>query len=127
MRIAIFGAGAIGGFLGAKLAAAGADVTFIARGPHLAAMQAAAAHRPQVIACLTHGIVHLFKAGIVSYAREQRWCLRLVDAEQAVSPGVTLQRLDGEGQVEDCKGKKMLTIDITIFFIPAQPPWIDAG
>ena len=39
MRIAIFGAGAIGGFLGAKLAGAGADVTFIARGPHLAAMQ----------------------------------------------------------------------------------------
>jgi 2-dehydropantoate 2-reductase len=40
MKIAIFGAGAIGGFLGVKLAAAGADVTFIARGPHLAAMQA---------------------------------------------------------------------------------------
>ena len=40
MKIAIFGAGAIGGFLGAKLAAAGVDVTFIARGPHLAAMQA---------------------------------------------------------------------------------------
>ncbi|HET6182795.1 MAG TPA: 2-dehydropantoate 2-reductase [Acetobacteraceae bacterium] len=39
MRIGIFGAGAIGGFLGAKLAMAGADVTFIARGPHLAAMQ----------------------------------------------------------------------------------------
>jgi 2-dehydropantoate 2-reductase len=40
MRIAIFGAGAIGGLLGVKLAQAGADVTFIARGPHLAAMQA---------------------------------------------------------------------------------------
>jgi 2-dehydropantoate 2-reductase len=40
MRIAIFGAGAIGGFMGVKLAQAGADVTFIARGPHLAAMQA---------------------------------------------------------------------------------------
>ena len=40
MKVAIFGAGAIGGFLGAKLAAAGnAEVTFIARGPHLAAMQ----------------------------------------------------------------------------------------
>jgi 2-dehydropantoate 2-reductase len=39
MKVAIFGAGAIGGFLGAKLAAAGADVTFIARGPHLAAMR----------------------------------------------------------------------------------------
>ncbi len=40
MKVAIFGAGAIGGFLGVKLAVAGADVTFIARGPHLAAMQA---------------------------------------------------------------------------------------
>lgn len=40
MRIAIFGAGAIGGLLGVRLAVAGADVTFIARGPHLAAMQA---------------------------------------------------------------------------------------
>ncbi|EKX57099.1 2-dehydropantoate 2-reductase [Rhodobacter sp. AKP1] len=40
MRICIFGAGAIGGYLGAKLAAAGADVSLVARGPHLAAMQA---------------------------------------------------------------------------------------
>src|SRR5689334_9663682 len=40
MKIAVFGAGAIGGFLGVKLAQAGADVSFIARGPHLAAMQA---------------------------------------------------------------------------------------
>jgi 2-dehydropantoate 2-reductase len=40
VRIGIFGAGAIGGMMGVKLAAAGADVTFIARGPHLAAMQA---------------------------------------------------------------------------------------
>lgn len=38
MKICIFGAGAIGGYMGAKLA--GADVSFIARGPHLAAMQA---------------------------------------------------------------------------------------
>ena len=40
MKVGIFGAGAIGGLLGAKLALAGADVTFVARGPHLAAMQA---------------------------------------------------------------------------------------
>ncbi len=39
MKVAIFGAGAIGGFLGVRLAQAGVDVTFIARGPHLAAMQ----------------------------------------------------------------------------------------
>ncbi len=40
MRIAIFGAGAIGGFLAAKLMGAGAEVTVIARGAHLKAMQA---------------------------------------------------------------------------------------
>ncbi len=39
MRIGVFGAGAIGGLLGARLAAAGEDVTFVARGPHLTAMQ----------------------------------------------------------------------------------------
>ena len=39
MRLAIFGAGAIGGFLGARLARAGVDVVLIARGPHLKAMQ----------------------------------------------------------------------------------------
>lgn len=40
MRICIFGAGAIGGYLAAKLAQAGADVSIVARGPHLAAIQA---------------------------------------------------------------------------------------
>lgn len=39
MRIGIYGAGAVGGYLGALLAMDGADVTLIARGPHLAAMQ----------------------------------------------------------------------------------------
>jgi 2-dehydropantoate 2-reductase len=39
MKICIFGAGAIGGWLGVQLALAGEDVTLIARGPHLVAMQ----------------------------------------------------------------------------------------
>ena len=39
MRFAIFGAGAIGAYLGAKLALAGEDVVLIARGAHLRAMQ----------------------------------------------------------------------------------------
>src|SRR6266446_10590363 len=39
MRIAVVGTGGIGGPYGASLATAGADVTFVARGAHLAAMQ----------------------------------------------------------------------------------------
>ncbi|VVE39878.1 2-dehydropantoate 2-reductase [Pandoraea morbifera] len=39
MKICIYGAGAIGGYLGVQLARAGAEVSLVARGPHLAAMR----------------------------------------------------------------------------------------
>ncbi|MDU8910241.1 ketopantoate reductase family protein [Aestuariicoccus sp. MJ-SS9] len=39
MRIAVMGAGALGGYFGGRLAAAGNDVALIARGPHLAAIR----------------------------------------------------------------------------------------
>jgi 2-dehydropantoate 2-reductase len=41
MKVAVMGAGAMGGYLGARLAAARAEVSFIARGAHLAAIRAA--------------------------------------------------------------------------------------
>ncbi len=40
MRIAVMAAGGVGGYFGARLAAAGEDVHFIARGAHLAALRA---------------------------------------------------------------------------------------
>jgi len=40
MKICIYGAGAIGGYLGVQLARAGADISLVARGAHLAAMRA---------------------------------------------------------------------------------------
>ncbi|MBW2491990.1 MAG: 2-dehydropantoate 2-reductase, partial [Deltaproteobacteria bacterium] len=43
MRIAIFGAGSVGGYFGGRLSQIGEDVVFIARGEHLNAM-------------LTHGL-----------------------------------------------------------------------
>jgi 2-dehydropantoate 2-reductase len=39
MRIAIVGSGGVGGYFGGRLAATGADVTFLARGAHLEAMR----------------------------------------------------------------------------------------
>ncbi len=39
MKILVMGAGALGGYFGARLAFAGHDVTFVARGAHLEAMQ----------------------------------------------------------------------------------------
>ncbi len=40
MRIAVIGSGGLGGYFGARLAQGGADVRFLARGAHLAAMRA---------------------------------------------------------------------------------------
>lgn len=39
MKIAVFGTGAVGGYFGGRLAQSGEDVTFIARGKHLQAIQ----------------------------------------------------------------------------------------
>jgi len=39
MKIAVMGTGGVGGYFGARLAAAGSDVAFIARGAHLKAIQ----------------------------------------------------------------------------------------
>jgi 2-dehydropantoate 2-reductase len=40
MRIVVFGTGGVGGYFGGRLARAGEDVTFIARGEHLSAIKA---------------------------------------------------------------------------------------
>ena len=40
MRIAVIGSGGVGGYFGARLAQGGADVRFLARGAHLAALRA---------------------------------------------------------------------------------------
>src|SRR6478736_4860021 len=40
MRIAIVGSGGVGGYFGGRLAAAGVDVAFLARGAHLDALRA---------------------------------------------------------------------------------------
>ena len=56
MRIAAMAAGAVGGYFGARLAAAGHDVFFIARGANLAALQSNGLRIESV-----HGDVHLPK------------------------------------------------------------------
>ena len=44
MKIAIFGSGGVGAYFGGRLAASGEDVTFLARGAHLTAMQQGGLH-----------------------------------------------------------------------------------
>ena len=44
IRIAVVGAGGVGGYFGARLVAAGVDLTFIARGAHLETMRRQGLH-----------------------------------------------------------------------------------
>lgn len=44
MKVAVYGAGALGGYFGARLVAGGADVTLVARGTQLAALQTDGLH-----------------------------------------------------------------------------------
>jgi 2-dehydropantoate 2-reductase len=59
MRIAVMAAGAVGGYFGARMGAAGLDVFFIARGAHLEAMR-----KDGLRIESTHGNVHLPKPNI---------------------------------------------------------------
>jgi 2-dehydropantoate 2-reductase len=65
MKIAIMGSGGVGGYFGARLAAAGHEVTFIARGAHLAAIQSAG-----LVVQSPLGNLHLAPAKAVAEARE---------------------------------------------------------
>jgi 2-dehydropantoate 2-reductase len=74
MKFAVIGAGAIGGYLGAKLAASGEDVTVIARGANLAAIQA-------------HGLKLIQEDGSEIQARNVRAYQRPEEAGAATAAG----------------------------------------
>ncbi len=83
MKIAIMGAGGVGGYLGGMLAAAGEDVTFVARGTHLEALRrdglrilgADAVHIPEIAATDTPGDIGVVDAVF--------FCVKLYDTAEA--------------------------------------------
>jgi 2-dehydropantoate 2-reductase len=82
MRIAVIGAGGIGGIYGAALARAGADVTFVARGAHLAAMREQGLHvegdRGETHIRPAHATDDPASIGVVDYVL---CCVKLWDVE----------------------------------------------
>ncbi|HEY6434851.1 MAG TPA: 2-dehydropantoate 2-reductase [Acetobacteraceae bacterium] len=92
MKVAVFGAGAIGGFLGAKLAAAGTDVTFIARGPHLAAMQA---NGVRLISGETTAVVHPRCVADAAQAGVQDYVIVTLKAHSLPGAAAQIARLMG--------------------------------
>jgi 2-dehydropantoate 2-reductase len=84
MRIAVIGVGGIGGPYGASLAKAGADVTFVARGAHLAAMRESGlkieGDRGETLVRQAQATDDLASIGPVDYVL---LCVKLWDVESA--------------------------------------------
>src|SRR4051794_38062526 len=83
MRIAVMGSGAVGGYFGARLAAAGANVAFVARGKHLDAMRReglrvkSAAGDLHARGCFTDNPAEIGAADLVLF------CVKSYDSESA--------------------------------------------
>jgi 2-dehydropantoate 2-reductase len=84
MRIAVVGTGGVGGGFGAALAKAGADVSFIARGAHLAALKSQGLHvrsdRGDIHLVPTRATEHPAEIGKVDIVL---FCVKLWDVESA--------------------------------------------
>lgn len=84
MRVAIMGSGAVGGYFGAKLASAGNQVSFIARGKHLAAM-----HENGLKISSPNGDLHIRNAQFAEHAQLVGhvdlvlFCVKSYDTEMA--------------------------------------------
>ena len=76
MRIAVMGAGGVGGYFGARLAQAGHEVSFVARGRHLDAIRALRGHKHvATVECY----VKLLRSGRLSSASVQSIRLALLE------------------------------------------------
>ena len=91
LKIVIFGSGGVGGYFGARLAAAGNDVTFVARGAHFEAMRS---HGLRVVSPL--GDVSLPEVEVVDRVAQIKHAdfvfltVKLWDTQQAVPELVPL-------------------------------------
>ncbi len=106
MRICVYGAGAVGGHLAARLAASGEDVSVVARGPQLAAVR---------------------EKGIILLHGEQRIAGKVRAAEDPASLGpqelviVTLKANALSGIAKELKG--MLKGETPVVFAQNGIPW----
>ena len=95
MKITVMGPGGVGGYFGARLAAAGNDVTFVARGAHLAAMRKSGLRLDSEIGKLHLDPVQVVAdAGEIAAADAIIFAVKMGDTESAAR---SLQPLVAEG------------------------------
>ncbi|HEU0159973.1 MAG TPA: 2-dehydropantoate 2-reductase [Hyphomicrobiaceae bacterium] len=83
MKIVVMGAGGVGGYFGARLAAAHHDVTFVARGAHLEAMRRAGLRLDSDIGALAQPVKVAAEAHEIAAAECIIFAVKLGDTEAA--------------------------------------------
>lgn len=83
MRVAVFGAGAIGAYHGARMADGGADVSLIARGAHLAALRERGLRIVEPDRTTTHRLVATDDPGAVGPVDVVLFCVKSYDTDSA--------------------------------------------
>lgn len=90
IRVVVFGAGGVGGYFGARLAQAGVDVTFIARGKHLAAMREKGLHLDSELGHYTvqpaQATDNPSEVGTVDYVIVATKAWQVADAAEQIKP-----------------------------------------
>ncbi|MDX6752551.1 2-dehydropantoate 2-reductase [Geminicoccaceae bacterium 1502E] len=95
MRVAVIGAGAVGGYFGARLAAGGAELAFVARGAHGAAMRS---HGLRLLSA--RGNLHLEAVRLLEEEARERFdavliAVKMYDLEAAAQRAAALVAGDG--------------------------------
>lgn len=90
MKIAVFGTGAVGGYFGGRLAESGQDVTFIARGAHLAAIREHGLHVTSIkgdfVIHPAHATDHPADVGVVDVILVAVKTWQVDEAARAIQP-----------------------------------------
>ncbi len=138
MRIVVVGAGGVGGYFGARLAQAGADVTFVARGPHLDAIRARGLRvRSAVEAEYTVAVTAVDKVTGLPAADAVLLCVKSFDTEAAVAhvrpvvgpetPVLSLQNgVDNEERIDAVLGAGHALGGVAYVFATIEAPGVIA-
>src|ERR1700761_7536889 len=99
MKIGVVGVGAIGGFIGARLALAGEDVTFVARGANLQALQTNGIRLLHADGCGEESLPRVSATSDYAAAGAQDLVILAMKAHQVASVAVDVPKLFGPDTV----------------------------
>ena len=85
MRIGVIGAGGVGGYFGARLAAAGADVHLVARGAHLAAIRERGLQVRSVLGDVRASVAVTDDASVIGPCDVVLFCVKAYDTDEAAA------------------------------------------